>query len=374
MKRKILLLLFTIYSFNLSAQEAEDDIAEDIDISGFLNLYGIFAGGQDDMDDHDYNEFDVIGDGEIRFSLEKEMKHGIAGGFVFEVESEFKSANDVTDEVFGYLQHKDYGRLELGLTKSIAEKVHLSAPFVGNIYLDESFAFAFLDDMDIKYMDETYLNSDQEANKVSYITPKWKGLQVSLGYIPGNGDREADGLSHEDYSLERDDTFKYGVVSSITYSNKFGDWDVSLSLAGVYYKDVHFDLDEENVGGQNEASLGFNLGYNAFVLGGAFKIVETEYDRGADYAMIAMDEGSSYSFGLSYEFGPLMASLSYLGSLVDSDDEEDKMDMYSLSLRYSLSKYAYLASSAGRVELDDEEEGGISNQANFLTIGVTFTF
>lgn len=372
--KKFLLMFILGFSFTNSIFAAD---GEEIDFKtkGFLNYFVAAQGGQDDAYDDSYNSFDIMGDGEIQFVGEKQLDKNSLAGFQVDLETHFKGSDDVTDEVFVYYQN-NYGRIEAGLTKSVAEKAHVGAPFVGNIDLDESFAFSFIENPGVEISSSTALNSDQEINKISYITPpRQSGFQFSAGYIPGNGMSGSEGLHHEDFTLKKEDSFDSAYVSSLKYKQTFGALSLTVSSAAAEYKDVVYDTATNLKGNQTEGSFGINLSYRGFVIGGAYKDIKADevLTPGAS-AGVAKLNSKSYSFGAAYEFGPIMTSLSYLGSKVEAGTEDDAMNLYVLSGRYFMSKSTSLAASIGYLDLDDGETGGVSNEGYFGTFGMSFKF
>ncbi len=176
----------------------------------------------------------------------------------------------------------------------------------------------------------------QDANRITYFTPRFAGLQVGVGYAPKlqqqsaagslsggglagdcgyNGGGNFNGCAVNDYQYQ--DEYDIGA----NYLNKIGD--VTMALHGGY-ANANFNPGQRTNGaaslisGANRATWkqmvgGVQLGYAGFTIGGAYG-----WDNnglGNNYYTNVDNDTRYWTFGGMYETGPWQMSAGWGGAV-----------------------------------------------------------
>ena len=310
-----------------------------------------------------YNQFDVIGDGEVYFQGETTLDNGMKVAVNVQLEAGTGGSTRSADESFVTVE-TGYGQVVLGATRNAASKMHVSAPEVGRIGtsgLEENKVYDLVVAPGaVSRLDATWLNTDGKVNKVSYITPTLYGLTMGATWTPGAD--AANGADNADRSLVQGAGFKEGYALNLKYDETFGDLRLVTTAAyGAY-----------NVGGkhaQGEYSLGANLGYAGFTFGGAYRKVSDHTDitgwNGAARAVGTNSlNGYAWNVGAAYEAHKYGVSLNYMKSEVEglrpqsaadvARRGKDEVETYQLSGNYKLGAGVESFATVAHVKYADE--------------------
>lgn len=307
-----------------------------------------------------YNDVDIRGETEIHFSGETILDNGLLVGVHMELEGNTGTDNDDEDDDDwideNYLTiDSAYGRLIAGSTDNVAVQMHVSAPEVGRLDIEESDIVDFIaNPMDnaspaSKTLDATWINTDRDSTKISYITPTLFGLTIGASYIPSSDDLDG---SEDSNAYSTSSTFEQGYVFSALYSTDIDNVGVDISTA---YGSFDTDYATGSNGNDNteEYSVGVNITSGGWTVGGATR-EQTEGNDGY--------KKKAYNVGTSYEIGPYAVSLSHLKSEIDDLRTSD--EAYLLSGKYNLStgvdSFATLgyAEYKGETTIDDYNNDG----------------
>lgn len=247
------------------------------------------------------------------------------------------------DEAFGYLEG-GFGKFEVGSTKGAAYKMHYTSPWFvpgngvdsPNIYnavaayhLGTAVGAPVVASSSAPARTSTYALMTEDANKVSYFTPRLVGFQLGASYTPdvGLNDPLRNGWG---VAVQNDGTINTAFDLALNYAGDFSGFTVGAD--GFY----SWGQTDGGVGASagadpKEWGAGLNLGYAGFTLGGAWYQNEdlaaayhfggtagrNSNTRGAAYAG---DENRTWTAGLSYGTGPWTVGVAYLDSKEDSND------------------------------------------------------
>jgi predicted porin len=274
----------------------------------------------------------------------------------------------------------------MGSTDNVGVLMHASAPDVGRLGVEESVAHELFvrpatggNDY-VDYLDATWINTDGDANKISYITPTMYGMTLGATYVAGGpltGDEGVTGQQMEQQNFEE------GYVLAGMYSSEFSG--VGVTMTGAYamynvgsngYTVAGTDYTDQDV--RTEWSAGTNLTYGGLTFGGAFRHVDMPAGTDNGPAGINQD-GYAWNAGVSYEAGPYGVSLAYMKSEVEGTNangtvnsgfqNDDKAEMYMLSGKYNLG--AGVDTFASLAYVDYEDEVGNNVDASNVKDGVT---
>jgi len=327
---------------------------------------------------------DVKGDNEIWFTGETTLDNGLKVGVKVELEAGGHSdvTTDVIDQSFAWVE-SGFGKIELGTTASSAGKVHVQAPdaagnwgnggiMTGNFALSRPSGVLMTNQVSgyTSSASTTMITTDDNAEKISYYTPTFAGLQVGGSYIPNMLRQDARGTP-----LAGASAYTLGGL----YSNSFGG--VGLKISAAYLKS---NLNNRSAGasgidGWQQQAYGTQLSYAGFTLGGSYQIAKQNNSNGAGITSITQPGGAGFTFnnatgagsayngvdfggnswdiGLQYASGPYAISFAYFQSSVNgllANSSKDTIEFYQASGKYNLSAGIDLLASVGHAEYRDE--------------------
>jgi predicted porin len=306
------------------------------------------------------NNVDVFGNGEIHFKGSTTLDNGIKVGVQVELEGGNRSESDPIDESYVTVDSQ-YGRLVIGSDDNVAYSMHVSAPDVGRLGIEESYltedngmtskptaAAGFSQTVPMT----TALAYDNDAQKITYITPTFSGLTAGVSYIPGTSD-----LTGEDTTLATASNLDDGYAAGLTFSQ-------DISGAGVTVSGGYAEYDTKANDNRTEYSVGVNVAVDAFTVGGAYRNID---DNNTD--------GQAWNIGVAWEQGPYGASVAYMTAKEETGADEDKMDTILVSGRYNMGAGVDAFASFGYVDYDDgTQNGDANNKAAVVATGIALTF
>ena len=307
----------------------------------------------------------AIGYGNIGASIEKEFEDfsvGIHTALKAVPETQYSDEETKIGEIYASIEN-NYGRIELGNTPNISRKIHIFTPDVAIMDMGGTNGLDYiLRKNDVALLTTTAINTDENKTKVSYVSPKFYGLQIAGSYIPRTKDVDVllEEFEEKD-SNEIEDGFTYGVKYS--YS---GDVDFKLSASVA-----KFNVENENeIINDKKTRDEYSLGALLYRKGLQFT---TSYRHIKERRLLEDGEIKGYvaDAGIAYEIGPLSTSITQRHSkIVDEDDlntrekENNRMDLTLLSAKYELNKYTAFSLGSGRIAFDGED--------NHKNVGVLF--
>ncbi len=326
------------------------------------------------------NHFDVMTDGKIFFSGETVFDNGLKAGFMtkLKVTDDSQDKEAWIDEIYATFD-STYGRAIIGSTDNVAVMQHISAPSAG--YLDvEATKFINWGVYNLSPLDATYLDFDDKAQKVSYISPRYLGFSVAASWVPGTSFKgQTSNYGYRDESVIRpvgDPGFRGAYVVSGNYeylketfkvkaSGAYANIDV-IPLAGYTGKQSQ----------RQDWSLGLSLGYKGFTFGGAFHDADLGDDEKNPYA---------FDFGLGYETEKYALSAAYFESTQKQAAglKDKEFQMYQAAGKYKLgagvdifASFAYLENQIdGSNATALAQNGGLEkNQGWVLVSGIAIKF
>ncbi|WP_282604777.1 porin [Pelagibius sp. Alg239-R121] len=335
------------------AVQAEDPIQ--LGVGGYMEQY--FGYGSSDIDDRDH--FDQKSDSEIIFSGSTTLDNGIQFGV--NVQLEGNTSGDTIDESYAFIEG-DFGRVLLGSENSAGYIMGVAAPNVGlginsgdqgDWVPADSDAGQFRAALGATSLENAAVN---DANRVTYFTPRFSGLQGGISYTPDSG---------EDSNAQPSENAAYhnGIDLGVNFTESFGGFDVAAyGRYGVATNDAPGGDDPEVFG------AGINVGFAGFTVGGSY----SQQEEGG------VNEGQSWDIGASYGTGPWGVSLTYFngeaeGSAASGDEELQTIEA---AASYALGPGIKVIGSVGYNDFDDDESGvgDDSNDGYWIVTGIKLSF
>ncbi|TWT11368.1 porin [Reyranella sp. CPCC 100927] len=307
-------------------------------------------------------------EGEIWFTGSTKLDNGTTIGVRIELEGWSNgggstSTNDQMDEEYLFA-FGDWGRVEFGGTNDASYKMVYAAPsaLTGWGFQDPNMShrgsgFSSSNNAGraatvTPGMSAAMGQSSGDANKLSYFTPRFAGLQVGVSYTPSFS-RTASvatcasntGGGNFSNCPKNLNAYHNGLDVGVNYLNKFGD--VSLALYGGYFT-AGFDRGEAGVNGNANPSVngrwkswagGAQVGFAGFTIGGGV---------GQDNNGLRGNNRTRwYAASVMYETGPWQVSAGWWGGRNDEKSVtsltaqnragRDKIDMFEVGGNYALS-------------------------------------
>jgi predicted porin len=206
-------------------------------------------------------------------------------------------------------------------------------------------------------------NRDNDSGKITYISPRFAGFQLGASFIPeyeGGGDNNSALTAPASGDLARNNGINNGAAAGLNYKNTFGGFGVQGSF-GYQYGDVAAD---DLTGGDDDIhawNLGAQVSYAGFSFGGAYH--NATGDNGTITGGRANQiNGSSWTVGAAYEFGPYTVGLGYMtgtNNRTSGVGGSTRLDQMALSGSYALGPGVKLVGALFAYDYDEEERPAV---------------
>ncbi|MBC7952809.1 MAG: porin [Rhodospirillaceae bacterium] len=299
----------------------------------------------------DYNSVDIKGDNEIFFGGSTTLDNGLKVGINVELEAGGTTDNtaDTIDKSFVFVEG-GFGKFIIGTEANGTALLHVMAPdAAGNTDSDGILTggLAIVKPDAVVSQVSTSIDTDSDAEKITYVSPTFYGLTVGGSYIP-NSSQDNRGATNI-RTQTAGEIFGVGAL----YAKSFGG--VDLKVSGGF---VTYDLNQVNVAapqpkdGVQEYSTGAQLAYAGFTVGGSYRQINS--DSGAAGALAS---GNVWDAGIQYASGPYAVSFIYFESKSDgtvTTAGDDTATIYQVSGKYSMGPGVDVLATVGHAEYEDE--------------------
>lgn len=328
----------------------------DVVVGGeYVSYFGYASSDVSTDPSTDFDGFDVKSDVTIAFMPEITLDNGIQFGAVVELDGQDGSIGDS----FLFVD-ASFGMFEIGSRPSAGYNMFYSAPdesLLGTndgssgdfIPFDEQAGSVFVgNDTGLGTLNSTFIengaNANDNADRISYYTPRMAGFQVGLSYA-----RDPNASNNAQVDLNGDalnNLFDLGV----NYVQEFGG--VEVAIAGRYGI-----AQNDSVGGENPEiwGAGANVSVSGFTIGGSF----------SEQNNTAVSDGQAYDVGVSYSTGPWAMSLVYQygtnaddeqanGALAVPAGSDEELQQFVAGLTYELAEGVAVGGFAAYVDFDED--------------------
>ncbi len=352
MKKLLLCLSVSGLVFVAPAYAAEP---LDISLGGYFKGYMNYT-DQDNAPGVGVDETGILRRTEIHFDGETKLENGLIVGVHVEGLADAGSGFDI-DESHAYFAG-DWGLVNLGAKDGAAFLLQVAAPSADKDIdgVRQQIQPVNLSAFGVGVGETDYdQNISAKSDKITYITPKFSGLQVGFSYTPeveasrgGNGN-----------SLDGDDTAANSDVvdGAVKYETEFSG--LKITTGAGYTRAVR----ETGPGEDRQAwNAGMSVKIKNFGIGAAYQ----NDDEGSD------DDDVSYSVvGVDYKMGDYLFGASYYRKNDDVGTEVDT-DRITAGVNYKLAPGISFRSSVSRLESD--VTGGDEFKATSFVLGTIIDF
>ena len=288
-----------------------------------------------------------IGDWRGRAQLTYDINDEYKLGAVYALDKAALDKGNLSRETFGYIESREYGRIEFGLTDSIARKLGVGLPDVGGLRINDRPLYNEKIIPDGAIIADTTLTSGRSDPRINIVSAPTNGVQY--------------GVSASGFATNYD----YAVDAGLKIRRPSGKVKTAYAF-GASFMDNPRDFDNEvytpgvSADWRAQMSLGMNLQYNSWIWGLSGRVI---YDNNP---IGEISDGFVVGTGVSYDLLRYSVSLTYMLSDTgvwqsDIDDFIDHMAIASFRYKYS-------------ENVDGWISGGITSQTPFISVGLRLTF
>ena len=268
-------------------------------------------------------------------------------GMVYSIDKQAVDDGDYINDLFALWQVKGLGRMEIGLTDSVAEKLGLGLPDVGGLRMNDNPLIY----KEIKpkgaIISDTILDSGDGAPRVNIVSAQNNGLQY--------GASAAGFSNHYDFTLD----------GGIKIRRPEGKTKTAYSLGASFmsrpdnFKQSEFSP-RVTADWRAQVSGAVNVQYNSFIFAVSGRAI---YDKNP---IGITSDGIILGMGISYDLLKYSVSLSYTFS--DTGIWHKDVDDYRKHTVVSSFRYKYSENVDGWISL------GASAYTEFIAAGMRLTF
>jgi len=322
--KKIALIVMMLGGFMINPAEA-------LQYSTGRSAFKINASGSAGMIDPDFQEPLFLGDFDLRAQYNYAVANGQTLGLVYEWNAEALDDNDYAHDAFALWEVREIGRIEAGLTSSVAHKLGVGIPDVGGLRVNHKPLFYKKISPHGNIIPDTSVTTGHSAPRINLVT-----VPTNVGQY---------GVSVAAFG----DDFNYAVDGGVKFRFPDGKLKSSLSLGASFmdkpdrYSSTSYAPDI-TADWRAQGSIGFNLQYNSWIWGTSALVI---YDKNP---VGTAGDGISAGTGVSYDLLNYSVSLSYMYSQTGiwHNDMENYTDHTALaSFRYKYNENLQLLISTG---------------------------
>jgi len=369
--KRVLTATTAIVGMSVAASSVQAAEPIDIGLSGFMNAY--YGFGDRDTDDGQDTNVTSFQDATINFSGSTTLDNGIEVGARFELES----FGHPQDEQYIYFDGS-FGNIKAGSHNSVIYQMGWVAS--GHTYAAgapvnsgwiATLTNGFGTDSEANFRQpslSTYITLHNDANTVSYQTPRFAGFKFGASFTPN-----ASNTGAAQFNTGDENTIEHNAFSlAANFSREFGN--VTVNAAGGWER----SNEAENNGDEEADAFSghVNVAVAGFSLGGGVAVLDSENFTGSDNNQAVRNDGFSWDVGATYSTGPWTAQVNFLKSEVEGGPGpgEDENRFIQGAIDYALGPGITVSASVLNSEWDGGDPGDTEVSGTFGVLGTTVTF
>jgi predicted porin len=264
-------------------------------------------------------DLDTQADTEIHFTGSTTLDNGLTFGVNVQLESE--TSADQIDESYLFMRGS-FGELLLGSENGAAYAMHYGADNDMGYSLEDGDTgyYWFTGGTSATLHSSRMVTIDNDSNKIRWISPRFEGFQIGLGYAP-EGRQDTDGRVPNEVANDGLGGAYEGIFSgAVNYRQDFDGVNVGLSASGIFVSDnndIGLQAGDRAAGLSQDDVWGVALGLRVSS-GGFTGTLGYNHQNGqqplytntpAGYVAPLTESIDVIAAGLSYEDGPMGVSL-----------------------------------------------------------------
>ena len=351
------------------AQEAEAAEPLSLSIGGYYQTSLEYRDEDDDTGEPGANrqEFDIYNDGEIQFTASTTLDNGIGVRARIEYEAKNQGAGStIVDE--RWIQFSGgFGQLKIGQDDNASNAMHYQAPVAsGNMGVNTpTFAVPLAGGNRITSYPTTYVNTNGDADKIIWFSPRIAGFQLGLSYGPDNAPNQTSIPSFDNNAGAQEDVFSVGL----NFVETFNDIDVAVSAGYLTGQtEANTTVTGLNSDDIEQFSAGLNVGFAGFTVGASLRLS----NQGLNNSDLTI-----WDAGVTYATGPLTVGFTYLhGEAEDPfSGGDDETDQGVFTAVYNIGPGVDLWGGVKFFEYDDDTSSAANeNEGYIIALGSSVSF
>lgn len=264
----------------------------------------------------DPNRFAQMSDAELWFRGRARLADDVTIGLVVQLEANSQT-NDQIDESYLFVDTR-FGRVLLGTENDAAYQQHVATPRAGAAWgVLESAASAWVVvPRAVQTPSTTAPLTAGDDHKLTYFTPRWRGVQAGLSFTPNEAEDSRD-LS--DRARERSNLLSLSVNGRW----RWNETRLDASFGWVRGAAAPLGSTPDRRAPVDDRALGAQLRHGRYAIGGALRRIDAPGSPRA---------GSALALGIAWEASPWGVSLAHLGGQGgDGSGLADRSDLLLLS-------------------------------------------
>lgn len=309
-----------------------------------LRVTGYGTGG---LIEPDFGEPVWLGDWDVRAQANFAVSAGQTVGFVYDMNQIAIDNDQFFHELFALFEDRNLGRIELGLTHSVARKLSVGLPDVGGLRVNEAPLFYSKISPDGTVIADTSIISGHDALRTNIVSVPTRGVQYGLSLA---------GLS---------DKYKWGTDIGIKFRQPSGKLKLAYSFAMSFmdkpdgYRPEYYSP-RVDADWRTQMYGGMNLQYNSWIFGLSARAIYDKNPTGT------VSDGISVGTGISYDLLRYSLSLSYI--LSDTGVWDSNVQDYIDHTVIGSFRYKYSENLDGWTSL------GMTTKTPFVSAGIKIHF
>ncbi|MEX2643485.1 MAG: porin [Acetobacterales bacterium] len=369
----------------LAAGAASAAEAPNANLRGYYSFFFTHTDEDADTATTDFADSAYYADYEFHVRARGKADNGLEYGAKYEVDP---SESNVRDEAAMYIQHANFGTLELGNDDGVAANMSVSLP--------RGFGTGGADGA----YDEVVRGGPQgpklvgndmslgDSSKISYYSPKFAGFDFGISYQFTNDEGE-DTRNNRNILQNTAATAtnqESAIQMNLRYTGEFAGVGVktNLAYASIQMQDaligaVQTDRYEDPTGLQ----FGLSLDWGAWTVGGGYIQWEDVLRShatpiAADNTLRGADDATAFNAGIQYKMGPWTIGANYMAEEAEGSQTivgTVETEAYAVGARYALAPGLRLDGEVIFFDAQGEDPTvNNDNDGTVLMVGTTFSF
>ncbi len=238
---------------------------------------------------------DFVGDWRLRGQVNYAAASNHVLGLVYAIDAASVDEDKYIREVFGFWESSNFGRIEFGLTDSVARKLGVGLPDVGGLRVNDKPLFYKKIRPDGPVISDTTLTTGRSALRLNIVSLPTNFMQYGISFA---------GLT---------DNYDYAIDAGLKIRQPDGKVKTAFAF-GASFMDKPNDYRTDaytpvvNADWRAQVSAGMNIQYNSWIWGLTARLIYDENPIGP------VSDGLAVGTGISYDLLKYSISLSYIFS------------------------------------------------------------
>ncbi len=349
---------------------AADPLA--LSVGGYLQFSLEYRDEDDNTGEPGANrqDFNIYDDGEIQFTASTTLDNGIGikARIEYEADNQGAGGTNTTTQDERWIEFSGgFGALKVGADDNASNAMHYQAPVAAYMMgvNTPTFAVALTGGNTITSYPTTYVNTNGDAEKIIWFSPRVAGFQLGLSYAPDNNTNQNNSIPNADNGAgAQEDVVSIGLNFVESFDG------VDIAVSGGY---LQGNLEAQNATATaddiEQWSGGLNVGFAGFTVGASLRL--------SNGGLRSNGDSTTWDAGVTYATGPLTVGFTYLNGKAEDPNSggDDETDQGVISAVYNIGPGVDLWGGAKFYEYDDDTSNSANeNDGYIIAVGTSVSF